>query len=229
MDYKDKKCLVGVPSGSGFMPTIMVQSLLQLHKPLPCAFITVERQRVDKARNYMVQQCLAGGFDYLLMIDDDNPIEPDTLEKLLAHDKDIVSAIILSRNPDKNGVHNICAFYSHEHKIDGKKIKLYDNIVDFRDKGPLHKVDAVGTGCILIKREVLEKLHAKHNGQPFEFGDIRFKKKIKIDGVEYDRRTMSEDCEFCERAINEGFEMWLDETITPIHLGRVEQIKYIKK
>jgi len=120
MDYKDKKCLIGVPSGSGFMPTMMVQSLLQLHKPLPCAFLTVERQRVDKARNYFVQQALAGGFDYLMMIDDDNPIPPETLEKLLADDKDIVMATILSRNPDKNGKYNLCAFYAHSHKIDGK-------------------------------------------------------------------------------------------------------------
>lgn len=229
MDYKDKKCLVGVPSGSGFMPAIMVQSLLQLHKPLPCAFITVERQRTDKARNYMVQQCLVGGFDYLLMIDDDNPVPPETLEKMLADDKDIVIATILSRNPDKDGKYNLCAFYSHLHKIDGKWLKLYDPIETFRDEGDLHKIDAGGTGCILIKRKVLEKLYVKYAGLPFEFGDIKFKKKVKINGVDYDRRTMSEDCEFSERAINEGFEMWLDETITPIHLGRIEQIKYIKK
>jgi hypothetical protein len=50
-----------------------------------------------------------------------------------------------------------------------------------------------------------------------------------INGKDYDRRTMSEDCEFSERAINCGFEVWIDERITPIHLGRVEQIKYIKK
>jgi len=54
---------------------------------------------------------------------------------------------------------------------------------------------------------VLEKLYVKHGGLPFEFGDIKFKKKIKINGTEYDRRTMSEDCEFCERAINAGFEV----------------------
>jgi len=228
MDYKDKKCLIGVPSGSGFMPTMMVQSLLQLHKPLPCAFLTVERQRVDKARNYFVQQCLAGGFDYLMMIDDDNPIPPETLEKLLADDKDIVMATILSRNPDKNGVYNLCAFYSHSHKVDGKMLKLYDNITKFKEEGDLHKIDGGGTGCILIKREVLEKLSKKYQGQVFEFGDIRFKNKIKIDGQEYDRRTMSEDCEFCERAINAGFEVWIDESVCPLHITNYQVVQYKK-
>lgn len=204
---EQKKCLIGMPSGSGLIPTMMVQSLLQLHKPLPCGFTTIERQRVDKARNYMVQQCLAGGFDYLLMVDDDNPIEPNTLEKLMAHDKDIVSAIILSRNPNKKGIHDICAFYSHEHKIDGKKIKLYENIEEFKDKGDLHKVDAVGTGCILIKRKVLETMIKKYPDGLFEFGDIKFKKPFVYKGNTFTRRTMSEDCEFSERATKCGFDI----------------------
>ena len=125
MDYKDKKILIGVPGGFGYMPTQMVQSLLQLHKPCPCAFLTIERQRIDKVRNYMVQQALLQGVDYLLMIDDDNPIPPETLELLLEDDKDIVSATILSRNPNKDNEHDLCAFYAHEHKIVGKHLHLY--------------------------------------------------------------------------------------------------------
>lgn len=207
MDYKDKKILIGVPCGSGYMPTQMVQSLLQLHKPCPCAFLTIERQRIDKVRNYMVQQALLQGVDYLLMIDDDNPIQPETLELLLEDDKDIVGATILSRNPNTQGIHDMCAFYAHEHKVDGKKLKLYDNIKDFKEEGFLHKVDAIGTGCILIKTKVLAKMITKYKDGLFEFGDIKFKKKIVIDGKEYDRRTMSEDCEFSERAINCGFEV----------------------
>jgi len=219
MDLSNKKCLIGMPSGSGFVPTMVVQSLLRLHKPLACAFITVERQRIDKARNYMVQQCLSGGFDYLLMIDDDNPVEPETLEKLIKADKDIVSAIILSRNADKDGVHSICAFYSHTHKIDGKKLKLYNPIVKFRDEDDLHKVDAVGTGCILIKREVLLKMFTKYPNCLFEFGDTKFKKPFIFEGTTYDRRTMSEDCEFSERAIKCGFKIYLDKTVRPLHIS----------
>lgn len=228
MDYKDKKILIGVPCGFGYMPTQMVQSLLQLHKPCPCAFLTVERQKIVKVRNYMAQQTLLQGFDYLLMIDDDNPIEPDTLEKLLEDDKDIVGATILSRNPNAEGIHDLCAFYSHEHKVGDKTIKLYDSIVDFKEKGDLHKVDGLGTGCILIKRHVLEEMSKVYKHGIFEETAIDFE-LTNINGKDYDRRTMSEDCEFSERAINCGFEVWIDERVTPIHLGRVEQIKYIKK
>jgi len=223
---KDKKILVGVPNQSGFMPGVMVQSLLQLHKPYPCAFMTVERQRVDKARNAICMEGLKKNVDYVLMVDDDNPIPPDTLERFIEDDKDIVIPPILGRNPNKEGVHPLCAFYSKTAKADGKDIRLYKPIVKFRDDGPLHKIDAGGTGCILIKTKVLAKLFATYQNNIFEFGEIKFKDKITVDGTEYDRRTMSEDCEFSERAIDAGFEMWLDDRIRPFHITTFNLIQW---
>lgn len=204
-----KKILVGLPCGSGFVPTVMVTSLLQLHKPFPCAFAVVDRQRVDKARNYMAMETLKQGFDYLFMVDDDNPIPPETLELMIADDKDIVIAPILSRNPVADGSYPMCAFYSEERDIKGKPLRMYHPIKEFKDEGPLHKIDAGGTGCMLIKRKVLEKMFVKYQDHFFEFGDIT------INGQ---RRTMSEDAEFCERAVDLGFEIWLDDRIRPKHI-----------
>jgi len=211
-----------MPSYSGMIPATMVQSLLQLHKPYPCAFMIIERQRIDKARNAIAMEALRGDFDYLFFVDDDNPIPPDTLEKFIEDDKDIVIAPILGRNPNEKGVHPLCAFYKKE--VEG--IYLYENIKEFRDEGYLHRIDAAGTGAMLIKREVLRKLNKKYQERIFEFGEIRFSKKIEIDGKEYDRRTMSEDCEFSERAINEGFEIWLDERIRPLHMSTYNFVQY---
>jgi hypothetical protein len=39
-----------------------------------------------------------------------------------------------------------------------------------------------------------------------------------VDGKEYTERTMSEDVLFCERAIDAGFEVWLDSRIRPLHI-----------
>lgn len=221
-----KTILIGMPCVSGMVPSVMVQSLLQLHKPHPCAFMSVERQRIDKARNAIALEALRNNVDYLLFVDDDNPIPPDTLELMLADDKDIVIAPILGRNPDAQGKHSLCAFYAESVDVDGAPLRLYRDIEQFRDAGPLHRVDAGGTGCMLIKRQVLQALFAKHRDYIFEFGDIRFSKKITVDGVEYDRRTMSEDCEFCERAVNAGFEIWLDERIKPLHITAFNMIQW---
>ena len=222
----NKTILIGMPSGSGQVPTVMVQSLLQLIKPLPCAFMTIERQRVDKARNAMVVEALKNNFDYLFFVDDDNPIPHDTLQKFVEDDKDIVIAPILGRNPDAGGNHNLCAFYAEEEQIDGKPLSLYYPITKFRDEGPLHKIDAAGTGCMLIKRVVLETLVKEYPDGVFEFGDIKFEKPVFIKGQEYKRRTMSEDCEFSERAVRAGFEIWLDERIRPIHLSGVRSVQW---
>lgn len=216
---KPKTILVGLPSGSGFVPSVMVASLLQLEKPLPCGFTVVDRQRIDKVRNHFAIEALKVGADYLFMVDDDNPIPSNTLKLMVEDDKDIVIAPILSRNPNKEGVHTLCAFYSKQHKVDGKPLNLYYPIEKFKDEGPLHRIDAGGTGCVLIKRKVLEKMFVQYREYMFEFGDIKFKKKVKIDGVDYDRRTMGEDVEFCERALKLGFELWLDDRIRPIHLS----------
>jgi hypothetical protein len=152
-------------------------------------------------------------------VDDDNPIPEDTLEKMIEDDKDIVVAPILARNPNKDGKFNLCAFYADKQKLeDGTTLRLYRNITNFRDDGPLHKIDAAGTGCMLIKRKVLEAMNEKWKGLPFEFGDIKLDKSITVDGQAFDRRTMSEDCEFSERAIDLGFEIWLDDRIRPKHI-----------
>jgi GT2 family glycosyltransferase len=215
--FSNKKVLLCVPNGSGSIPAIMVQSLLQLHKPCPCAFLVIERQRTDKCRDFFAKEMLRGGFDYLLMIDDDNPISPETLELMLEDDKDVVIAPILTRNPNKDGKHDLCAYYSRKVKIKDKSLRMYDFITKFKDSGYLHKIDAGGTGCMLIKRKVLEELAKKYE-YIFEYGDIT---------VNGQRRTLSEDVQFCERAVDNGFKIWLDERITPIHLGGQKIIKYV--
>lgn len=218
----DKTILIGMPNGSGQVPAPTVSSLLQLHKPCPCAFMVVERQMIDTARNGIVMGTLNGGFTHLLFVDDDNPIPTDTLEKLLEDDKDIVIAPILTRNPNKDGKHTLCAFYKEE--INGQKV--YNIIEQFRDEGDLHKIDGGGTGCMLIKRKVLEKLFSIYGSNIFERTRDVFEKPIIVDGKEYTERTMSEDVLFCERAIDEGFEVWLDSRIRPLHITGNNFVQY---
>jgi hypothetical protein len=167
-------------------------------------------------------EALKVGADYLFFVDDDNPIPPDTLEKFVEDDKDIIISPILGRNPNEKGEHPLCAFYRREEQ----GVYLYEHITEFKEEGYLHQIDAAGTGAMLIKRKVLEELNKKYQDRMFEFGEIMFDEEIEVDGVKYDRRTMSEDCEFSERAVNEGFEIWLDERIKPFHITTYNMIQY---
>jgi len=221
-EAKQNLVLIGMPNGSGLVPAPMVSSLLQLHKPCPCAFMVVERQMIEIARNGIVLEALKNNVTHVLMLDDDNPIPPDTLEKFIEDNKDIVIAPILSRNPNKDKKHDLCAFYSME--VDG--VKLYNPIEQFKDDGYLHKIDGGGTGCILIKIEVLAKLFSIYKERVFERTRDVFLKPITVDGKEYTERTMSEDVQFCERAIEAGFEVWLDSRVKPFHITGNNFIQY---
>lgn len=211
----NKLILIGVPNGSGFFPAIMVSSLLTLRKPAPCAFYVVERQMIEKARNAICFQAMQNNATHILFVDDDNPIPEDTLEKMLEDDKDIVIAPILARNPDQNGVHKLCAF--DKEVIDG--VNIYRNKKDLPKDDYLHKIDAGGTGCMLIKIDVIKKMNEVYPNRWFESTRQVFDKPIMVDGGVFTERTMSEDVQFCERAIELGFEVWLDSRIRPLHIA----------
>jgi len=160
--------------------------------------------------------------DYILFIDDDTVIPNNTLELMLEDDKDIVCAPVMTRNKRDNGKHALCCFEKYNFYIgDGKTVDKYRSIEKF-EEGYLHRIDACGGACLLIKREVLEALYYKHNAKPFEFTHELH--TTEEHGVT--ERNISEDMTFCERSRKEGFEIWVDTRIRPVHLGKPEFARY---
>ena len=99
----------------------------------------------DHNRNYIVQEFLKTDCTHLMMIDSD-VVPVSDVRKMVDNDVDICSAHVCTRlgneiipvgmTKNENGYHH-----------------------DFKHSKPdLHKVDAVGTGCIMIHRRVFEKL-----------------------------------------------------------------------
>jgi hypothetical protein len=52
------KLMICIPTYSGLFPTDTVQSLLMLKKVCPTMIQIIERQRIDKSRNYAIKQAL---------------------------------------------------------------------------------------------------------------------------------------------------------------------------
>ncbi len=67
---KENLILIGMPNGSGQVPASMVSSLLQLHKPAPCAFMVIERQMIEIARNAIVIEAIKNNCSHVLMVDE---------------------------------------------------------------------------------------------------------------------------------------------------------------
>ncbi len=224
-NIQDKKILIGIPCGSGMMSAYVVDGLFKMTRPCPTSLLIIERQAVDTARNYLIEMAIRLGVDYLFFADDDGVLPQDTLVKLVEDDKDIVGAPMMTRNVRDNGEHALCCFEKFDFYIgDGKTINKYRSIQKFdTSKGDyLFKVDGTGGACLLIKKEAFTALFKKHNGRPFEF--INEVHETKEHGVTL--RNISEDMCFCERARDEGFEIWIDTRIRPVHLGKPEFIRF---
>lgn len=146
-------------------------------------------QPVSNNRNMIVKRFLETDADYLLMLDHD--IMPLHNPALLAFaEKDIIG--IPAKVRQKGHVTNWVAY------VKSKKEGLYIG-VDFTQAPPdidLLEVDAIGAGCILIHRTVLEAIKAP------------FLEKFDEDGIV----ELGEDFAFCERAKEHGFKIYAHAT-----------------
>jgi hypothetical protein len=140
---------------------------------------------ISSNRNKIVKRFLQTDDDYLMMIDDDVvPLFNPAL--FVFADKDVIGFPAKVRQGDRqlNWVAYILNPDRHEYApVDFSKVEQDIELL---------KVDAVGTGCILIHRRVLENIKA-----PFH---IHFDE----DGI----LTMGTDFAFCERAKEAGFEIF---------------------
>lgn len=140
----------------------------------------------DVARNVIVHHFLGTDCTHLLMIDSD-VIPPDNITRMVGHD--ICSAWV---NAYKDG---------HLMPVAMDRVKDGWKQRQTLGAGP-NEVDAVGTGCIMVRREVFEKMPAPW----FEF--------IK------DERGMlkaGEDFSFCQKAKELGFSIQFDTNYRCVH------------
>lgn len=142
---------------------------------------------IARNRNIITKKFLEENIDYAFWIDSDILVPKDSIEKMISLDKDIVSGLYVR---DHGGDIEPVAYIS-------PKPKKYIPLSTVHDS--VFEVDAVGFGCVLIKREVFEEIE-----RPW------FEYDSKID--------MGEDINFCMKAKEVGFSIFLEPTIKATHL-----------
>lgn len=147
---------------------------------------------IHEARNELVRQAYKYDFDAILMIDADMVFPADTLNRLIDHDKPIVGVLYSSRV--KENLPNVFDYRPDKNQYIRKPL--------MRNTG-LHKVDAIGTGIILIKREVIEAVRS-----PYFFFSSDF----------------SEDINFCHRAKECGYDSYCDTDLSIGHIGKTQYV-----
>lgn len=114
------------------------------------------------ARNNLVKQMRG---DWLLMLDTDHQFEPDLLARML---------YILMKNPEVQVLSGIYQYkgppYSPKIYHWSKDGKAIEAIGDWdKPKGRyLIPIGSAGGGCLLIKKEVIEKMKLKFKEEPFD-------------------------------------------------------------
>ncbi|HEX5037279.1 MAG TPA: hypothetical protein VFX30_08990 [bacterium] len=184
------RVVIAVPLGSPFIYWRTVAALLEMERPLESDLMVFQGALVDRARNYLIDQMRNHPLDptHIFFLDADIVPRPDALMKLLRHRLPIVSGLYRKRLPP------------------------YEPMAFVKKKGPFLKpisltgpklktVDVVGAGCLLIRREVFEKIRA-----PW------FTSEWRTEG------HLSEDFSFCEKAKKAGFKIAVDTTVNPLHL-----------
>ena len=146
---------------------------------------------IAQSRNAIVEEVLETDADYLLWLDSDMHIPATIFERLAIHNKDITACTYSTRyKPYKN-----VAFIDEEN-IERRLTAEFG----------LHKVWAVGMGCMLVKKDVYKNLPKPYYNHTYNENDNTFS---------------GEDIWFCKLANDHNYEIFIDVDVSKnvAHLG----------
>jgi hypothetical protein len=160
---------------------------------------------ITRARNTLTAKFLTNpDSTHLMFIDADIGWEPWHLLVMLNADKDVIGGLY----PMKSLPIKWCV-----NGFEGAK-----------EEGPLQEVSKTGTGFLLIKRHVFEKLNKHPHVIPFK-NDIGLSVELDAHMKTYfdtgvrENRYYSEDWAFCENWRDLGGEVWVDKRVLLKHSG----------
>ena len=141
--------------------------------------------------HHIVNDFMAGDYDFWLNIDSDNPPMHNPLD-LVELDKDIIGLPTpiwhYEGTNQKKGERPI---YENVYKY----IEKNDAYAEWQEKDGLQKVDSVGTGCFLVARRVFENP---------EMRKAPFQRTFNEDGTV----NKGNDMAFCDRLRKNGFSIY---------------------
>ncbi len=132
------------------------------------------RERIVISRNMLRQYILENDYDYFLSLEQDVIPPPDVIERLLSHQKPVVSGVYYKDYVIKKGdtvTETIIMPLLFRRRLDNSFIQLLERDVL---EPALLSVDIAGLGCVLIHRDVLEKVSFRYEPDQIVFDDFWF-------------------------------------------------------
>ena len=191
------KILVAVPTFENIQPEVF-KAIYELDK---CGhqvdFDYIRGYDCAMARNNIATIAQTKGYDYVLMVDSDTLIPPDTLKVMLDPPVDICLGVCPRKNT-KNGKTAIVKLNSESYL----NCYYYAHLPKERTK-----VKGGGFACALIKTTVFTRLDYPY----FQYT------------VMEDYSAISEDFYFCKLAAMFDFDIWMEPRVKCGHLARYYQ------
>lgn len=196
---------VGLPSIRKPLPAQTEQTLkaLQSYNNIQFEIKLITGTHCVRARNIAALAIPKNGlaeikqvlpYDYYLSMDDDMAFTPETVERLIAADKNIIGAAYSSRQDNSE----IIAAPLDSNYVQERRFKIWDS--------GIQECLWVGAGCLLIKKAVFEMMD-----YPYFRNNI-----LTIDGKS---DVCTEDIGFAQDAIKLGFKVYVDLDNKVAHLS----------
>ena len=151
----------------------------------------------DVNQNNVFAEFLKTDCTHLLCLDDDIMCDKNLLERLLKYNVDIVASPVLIMGP--NGIQYFASMHD-------EKNNSYQDVDIRPPNNRMQECDAVGFGAILLKRKVVEQIpNPKYRTVLTEQGFMK----------------TPPDNDFCYRAKELGFKVWVDGTCP---IGQVSEV-----
>jgi hypothetical protein len=219
------KILVGTPCYNGAVTVQYLSSMLRLQHVLreegiDFSLTTLASESlITRARNFIVSQFLGRPqFTHLLFVDADIGFDPNVVPRYLEAGKDVLGGVYPIKRMDLEAVRHLSPERSVATTFRYAAKPLVDQIAD--DHG-FARAEYCGTGFMLIRRNVLERMTARYSDLKYDHSFTADRAATAEDNghlyalfdtsLDRDRGLyLPEDYTFCRRWTDMGGEVWID-------------------
>lgn len=209
--FAGKKLMICTPSYDGFVhadyTTALLQSIMDLAKVgvQTTLFYAKDSSLITRSRNICAAHFMASSCDMMLFIDADMSWEPSAIKRLISHDLPLVGGAYPRR--------------------DGRAFAL--NKWHGKLSDPYVPCDMIGTGFMMMKREVLQALI--DGGEAQKIWDDAAGAAVNEHihrwfyiGLHTGDRDLGEDYTFCRNYERVGGKVYIDPHVTLSHHVRLK-------
>jgi hypothetical protein len=214
-DFSKLHIHIGIPCYGGMMSEPTVTSLLKFilmasRVGLNWSLDTmVNESLITRGRNNLMAKMMSNeNATHFMFIDADIRFEPDSIFQMLVYEKDVIGGLYPKKSIPTNYVINL--------------------LPQTQIHGDAFTVDTMGTGFLLFKRDVYQKLCDAHPETKY-VDDVGLGKQYEpfmyaiFDvGIDHKGHYLSEDWMFCRRWQKLGGQIWAHSKVLLNHCGHYE-------